>query len=125
MISEPSVFPVLAAADLARATAFYRDTLGLTVALETEGGVAFTAGNGTTLFVYPHGASKAEHTVAGFMVADLEANVAELQAKGVIFEQYDMPGLKTVGGIADTGGVKIAWFKDSEGNILSLGSVPN
>jgi catechol-2,3-dioxygenase len=125
MINESSAFPVLPAADLTRATAFYRDTLGLTVAFEAEGGVAFTAGNGTMLFVYPHGATKAEHTVAGFMVADLEATVAELQAKGVTFEQYDMPGLKTVDGIADAGGVKAAWFKDSEGNILSIGSLPS
>jgi catechol 2,3-dioxygenase-like lactoylglutathione lyase family enzyme len=124
MLNDSSTFPVLPAADLARATAFYRETLGLTVAFEAEGGVAFTAGNGTMLFIYPHGATKAEHTVAGFMVDDLDSTVAGLRAKGVAFEEYDMPGLKTVDGIADAGGTKAAWFKDSEGNILSIGSLP-
>ncbi len=125
MLSESSAFPVLPAANLARATAFYRDTLGLTVAFEAEGGVALTAGNGTMMFIYPHGATKAEHTVAGFMVADIDAVVAGLRAKGVAFEEYDMPGLKTVDGIADAGGTKAAWFKDTEGNILSIGSLPS
>ena len=124
MLNDSSTFPVLPAADLARATAFYRETLGLTVAFEAEGGVAFTAGNGTMLFIYPHGATKAEHTVAGFMVDDLDSTVAGLRAKGVAFEEYDMPGLKTVDGIADAGGTNAAWFKDSEGNILSIGSLP-
>jgi catechol 2,3-dioxygenase-like lactoylglutathione lyase family enzyme len=125
MLSESSTFPVLPAADLARATAFYRDVLGLTVAFEAEGGTAFTAGSGTMLFIYPHGPTKADHTVAGFMVADLDTVVAGLRANGVAFEDYDMPGLKTVDGIADAGGTRAAWFKDSEGNILSIGSLPS
>jgi catechol-2,3-dioxygenase len=124
MLTDASAFPVLPAADLARATAFYRDTLGLAVAFEAEGGTALAAGNGTMLFIYPHGATKAEHTVAGFMVADLDAVVAGLRAKGVTFEEYDMPGLKTVDGIADAGGTKAAWFTDTEGNIISITSQP-
>jgi catechol 2,3-dioxygenase-like lactoylglutathione lyase family enzyme len=123
MLSESSAFPVLPA-DLARAIAFYRDTLGLTVAFEAEGGVALTAGNGTMMFIYPHGDTKAEHTVAGFMVADIGTVVADLRPKGVAFQEYDMPGLKTVDGIADAGCTKAARFKDSEGNILSIGSLP-
>ena len=51
---------------------------------------------------------------------DVEAEVAELRRSGVVFEEYDMPGLKTVNGIATAGGAKAAWFKDSEGNILAL-----
>jgi catechol 2,3-dioxygenase-like lactoylglutathione lyase family enzyme len=124
MLSDHPIFPVLPAADLARAKAFYTETIGLSVQFESEAGVGFTAGNGTMLFVYPYGKTKAEHTVAGFLVSDVEAVVADLRAKGLTFEEYDMPGLKTVNGIAEAGGVKGAWFKDTEGNILSLGELP-
>ena len=57
---------------------------------------------------------------AGFQVTDVEAEVRDLRAKGVAFEEYNLPGLKTVDGIADAGGMKAAWFKDSEGNIIGL-----
>ena len=124
MLSDSPIFPVLPAADLARAKAFYTETLGLSIQFESEGGVGFTAGNGTMLFIYPYGKTKAEHTVAGFLVADVVAEVASLRAKGVTFEEYDMPGLKTVDGIAEMGGVKGAWFNDPEGNTISLGEMP-
>ena len=58
------------------------------------------------------------------MVADVEAAVAELRDKGVRFEEYDLPGLKTVNGIAELGGTRGAWFKDPEGNILSMVQPP-
>ena len=124
MLSDNPIFPVLPAADLARAKAFYTQTLGLSVRFESEAGVGFTAGSGAMLFIYPYGQTKAEHTTAGFMVADVESVVAELRAKGLKFEEYDLPGLKTVNGIAEAGGVKGAWFKDTEGNILSIAQMP-
>ena len=124
MLSDNPIFPVLPAADLARAKAFYTDILGLTVQFEAEQGIGFTSGGGAMLFVYPHGETRAVHTVAGFLVPDLASVVAELQAKGIVFEDYDMPGLRTVHGIAEAGGSKGAWFKDTEGNILSLGEMP-
>lgn len=58
------------------------------------------------------------------MVRDVEATVADLRGRGVTFEDYDLPGLKTVDGIADLGGIKGAWFKDPEGNILSVVQLP-
>ena len=124
MLSDNPIFPVLPAADLARAKAFYTQTLGLSVQFESEAGVGFTAGSGAMLFIYPYGQTKAEHTTAGFMVADVESVVAELRAKGLKFEEYDLPGLKTVNGIAEAGGVKGAWFKDTEGNTLSIAQMP-
>ena len=124
MLSDNPVFPVLPAADLARAKAFYTQTLGLSVLFESDAGVGFTAGSGAMLFIYPYGQTKAEHTTAGFMVADVESVVAELRAKGLKFEEYDLPGLKTVNGIAEAGGVKGAWFKDTEGNTLSIAQMP-
>ena len=124
MLSDNPIFPVLPAADLARAKAFYTQTLGLSVQSESEAGVGFTAGSGALLFIYPYGQTKAEHTTAGFMVTDVESVVAELRAKGLKFEEYDLPGLKTVNGIAEAGGGKGAWFKDTEGNTLSIAEMP-
>jgi hypothetical protein len=60
----------------------------------------------------------------GFSVADIEAAVADLQAVGIVFEEYDFPGLKTEGSIAKTGDVRAAWFKDSEGNMIGLVQLP-
>ena len=77
------------------------------------------------VFVYPSefaGTNKA--TAATLVVADTVAAVEELRGKGVTFEEYDMPGLKTENGVAELGGVKGAWFKDSEGNILALTEMP-
>ncbi len=120
MLSDAMVGPILPAEDMARAKAFYTGKLGLSVLLESAEGTAFGAGNGTMIFVYPYGKTKAEHTVAGFNVTDAEATVKELRAAGVVFEDYDLPGLKTVDGIVTLPSGKGAWFKDSEGNILSV-----
>ncbi len=75
----------------------------------------------TACFLYPTpnaGTSKASQ--AFWQVDDVEREVADLKARGVRFEEYDLPGLKTVGGIATAGGAKAAWFKDTEGNILAV-----
>lgn len=71
------------------------------------------------LFVYPsQGTARGTHTQAGWLTSNIEAEVADLQSRGVVFEEYDLPGLKTVNGIATVGSDKTAWFKDSEGNLL-------
>jgi predicted enzyme related to lactoylglutathione lyase len=73
------------------------------------------------VFLYPSGgAGTSKASQAFWQVADVEREVAELRARGVIFEEYDGPGLKTVNGIATGGGARAAWFKDTEGNILAL-----
>ena len=120
MLSDTVAAVVLPAEDMARARAFYTDKLGLPIAFENDQGVGFGAGAGTIVFVYPHGKTKADHTVAAFAVSDVPAKVQALRAAGVVFLEYDQPGLKTVDGIADSSGGKGAWFKDSEGNILSI-----
>lgn len=121
MLNTMPVSAVLPAMDLTRAKDFYETKLGLTATPMGEQTVIFMAGEGTKLVVYlkPEG-TKAEHTVAGFNVTDLAQLVKDLEAKGVKFEDYDMPGLKTVDHIADFGPIKSAWFKDTEGNILAL-----
>jgi hypothetical protein len=86
----------------------------------------FEGGNGTRLYVYETEAGRgAEHTLAVWIVEDVEETVEELSEKGIVFETYDMPQLKTdERGIADIEGVKAAWFKDPEGNILSVTEAP-
>jgi catechol 2,3-dioxygenase-like lactoylglutathione lyase family enzyme len=123
-----TVHPTLPVVDLQRAKKFYEGTLGLKVILEDPSpGALLQAEEGTTLYIYQRAATKADHTVAGFKVIDVEATVKELKAKGVVFEDIDVPGLKTVEGIAtmktNAGEFKGGWFKDTEGNILAVGNM--
>jgi hypothetical protein len=112
--------------DFGRAAGFYQNTLGLrlVMAIEEAGVALFEAGAGSRLFLYQRGPTTADHTVASFVVEDTERIVRDLSARGVVFEQYDMPGLKTNAmGIAEFGPDKTAWFKDTEGNIIAVGTM--
>jgi predicted enzyme related to lactoylglutathione lyase len=110
--------------DLNRAKRFYDTTLGLKPVPDnndTTSGIAiFECGDGTLVELYQRGPSKADHTVATFEVSNIEEEVNMLRGKGVNFEEYDMPQIKTQNGIATQGSVKAAWFKDTEGNILCI-----
>jgi catechol 2,3-dioxygenase-like lactoylglutathione lyase family enzyme len=122
MFESVRAMPTIAVSDLERARRFYGETLGLKVKDERADGIRYEAGGGTLLLVYPSQfAGTAKSTYMGFDVADLETAVEELRGRGVVFEEYDMPGLKTVNGIAEIEGVRGAWFKDPDGNILALG----
>jgi len=126
MLKNASVAPTLPAVDLKRARKFYEEKLGLKVVKEDPSpGITFQAGNNTMIYVYQRGATKADHTVASFSVNDVEAEVRELQAKGVKFEEYNLPGMgiKTSKGVATVDGFKVAWFKDTEGNILGISNI--
>jgi catechol 2,3-dioxygenase-like lactoylglutathione lyase family enzyme len=121
VLSNAPISAVLPAADVRRAKAFYEGTLGLPVKKETDGEVRFECGRGTVLFVYesPYaGTNRA--TSAGWEVEDIETEVEDLRRRGVTFENYDLPGVTTVDGIAIIGEDKVAWFTDGEGNILAL-----
>ena len=112
---------VLQASDLGRARNFYEGVLGLELSDVPGLGFFVSAGNGTRALVYTTGAGPGAATVAAFLVDDLLAVVAELRGRGAVFEEYDMPPLVTVDGIADMGPMgKAAWFKDSEGNIINI-----
>jgi predicted enzyme related to lactoylglutathione lyase len=115
------MYAYIPAADMTRARKFYEEKLGFKPKQEIAGGVIYEFGNHTACFMYPTsnaGTSKASQ--AFWQVDDIESEVAELKGRGVKFEEYDMPNLKTQGGIATAGGAKAAWFKDSEGNILAI-----
>ncbi len=124
MLKDGQTAATLAVSDMARAKAFYADTLGYTATRESEGGVLFQAGQGTAFFVYPSqfaGTNKA--TSMSVNVDDFDGTIADLRAKGITFMDYDFPGLKTENGVADTPDGKIAWFADPDGNIIGVTSM--
>ncbi|MDN7024247.1 VOC family protein [Methanoculleus sp. FWC-SCC1] len=123
MMTNAMIMPTLPVADMARARKFYEEKLGLRFREEREAGALYDAGGGTMLLLYQRAPTKADNTAAAFLVDDIKTEIAELKQKGITFEEYDMPGLKTEGGIATTGQDKIAWFKDTEGNILAMSQI--
>jgi catechol 2,3-dioxygenase-like lactoylglutathione lyase family enzyme len=108
--------------DLERAKKFYGETLGLkSDGVIAEGHAVYEAGEGTFLVIYERSEpSKAENTAASFSVDDVEGTVQWLKDRGVTFEEYDSPELKTINSIATIGDLKGAWFKDPDGNILAV-----
>src|SRR4051812_19291446 len=121
MLQKFPLYAYIPVANLARARQFYEQKLGFKAAREEAGGGVYEFGERTACFMYPTpnaGTSRASQ--AFWRVDDVEREVAELKKRGVQFEEYDMPGLKTRNGIATAGGAKSAWFKDTEGNILAL-----
>jgi catechol 2,3-dioxygenase-like lactoylglutathione lyase family enzyme len=129
MLKEGRVATRLPAQDLERARAFYADKLGLDPIEEREGGLRYVCASGEFALFASAGAPSGAHTQMGWEVEDIEATVRELRSRGVVFEEYDMPGLRTVDGIADIEGnypskgtaERGAWFRDSEGNMLGIG----
>jgi catechol 2,3-dioxygenase-like lactoylglutathione lyase family enzyme len=120
----------LPAQDLERARLFYAEKLGLVPVEERPGGLLYRGASGSFALFMSSGASSGDFTQMAFEVTDLKATVEALRTRGVMFEEYDLPGLNTVDGIAEVagnypskGGVGelAAWFKDSEGNLLGIG----
>ncbi len=119
----------LPAQDLERARRFYSEKLGLDPVEERDGGLRYELGGGEFALFASAGAASGDHTQMGWEVEDIESTVAELRARGVEFEHYDLPGLRTVDGIAEIEGnypskgtgERAAWFRDSEGNVLGIG----
>jgi catechol 2,3-dioxygenase-like lactoylglutathione lyase family enzyme len=130
MLEGSDVAARLPAQDLERAKAFYAEKLGLRPSEERPGGLRYRCGKGWFALFASSGLPSGNHTQLGWEVEDIEATVTELRARGVVFEEYDLPGLKTVNGIAQVAGhypsrgglgEKAAWFRDSEGNLLGIG----
>ena len=121
MLKNAPIMPTIPVADAARAKQFYEGVLGFSAKEEMPGGIVYDSGNGTYFFTYPSaGAGTSTATYASWQVDNLESEITNLKTKGVVFEEYDMPGLKTENSIMTAGDVKAAWFKDTEGNILGL-----
>ena len=121
MLTNSPIYASLPAADLERAKRFYAEKLGLTPESELPGGLLYRCGKDSRFSVFPsEGEVSGTHTQAIWLVEDLESEVAALKDRGIVFEEYDLPSLSTVNSIATIGPNKGAWFKDSEGNLLSL-----
>jgi len=121
MLGKADATPMIAVTDLDRARKFYEDALGLEAKEEWGEGVTLESGD-TLINLYKSefaGTNKA--TALNFDVDDIDKEVSELKDKGVFFEKYDLPGLEAQGDLyVGEGGFKTAWFKDPDGNILSL-----
>ena len=116
-----NMYATLPAANIERARKFYSEKLDMTPkSVEPDGSLRYQC-DGTEFLVYQtQYAGTAKNTAIGFHSDNIEQEMQELRSKGVVFEEYDMPGLKTVHGLATIGDFKAAWFKDSEGNILAI-----
>ncbi len=124
MLSEARVGAALPCQDFERAKGWYKEKLGLAPAFEdADQGAIFKFPGGGEFMLFPStGAPSGSHTQLSFQVEDLDAEIAELRKAGVVFEQYDFPGFKTdENGIAELGGKRGAFFKDSEGNLIGIG----
>jgi catechol 2,3-dioxygenase-like lactoylglutathione lyase family enzyme len=120
----------LPAQDLDRARRFYSQRLGLEPSEERDGGLLYRCAGGEFALFDSAGGSAGTFTQMAWDVDDIEATVAEMKARGVVFEEVDLPGLRTVDGIAEVSGnypskggkgERAAWFRDSEGNMLGIG----
>jgi catechol 2,3-dioxygenase-like lactoylglutathione lyase family enzyme len=121
MLSTSAAHTTLPVADLDRARAFYEQVLGLTPEFVSPGGAMYVTTAGSRLLVFPSpGRASGSHTQIGFTVADIEAEVSALKDRGVGFETYDMPGFDPATSIAVADAVRVAWFKDLDGNLLSV-----
>lgn len=122
MLGSSTIYAVVAVKDLAKGKEFYGGTLGLqSSAGDDPGGVMYNCGNGTKLFVYESKfAGTNQATAASWEVSDIKAAIEELKGKGVSFESYDIPNATKDGDVHVIGDLKAAWFKDPDGNIISL-----
>ena len=125
MLQSYPMYSYIPARDVPRARKFYEEKQGLKPGEEIEGGVAYQFSENTAAFLYDAGdsAGTSKASQAFWKVDDVEKEVAQLRAKGVKFEEYDpeeIGGLTMEDGIARGDGMKVAWFKDTEGNIMAL-----
>jgi predicted enzyme related to lactoylglutathione lyase len=122
MLNDAPVTTMLPVKDLNRAREFYEKKLGLKpLGLRQDGKFQFAGGTGGVIALFPkEGGTKADHTAVSFQVKNIEQALKDLKARGVVFEDYDFPGLKTVNHVCVLGAEKAAWFKDTEGNYLCI-----
>jgi catechol 2,3-dioxygenase-like lactoylglutathione lyase family enzyme len=127
-LADAGIVAIVPVSDVEAAVRFYGETLGLELQerrddLPENREAEFKAGQGTLLVYESVGAGKSRHTVAGFRVDDVDDVVSTLRARGVEFEDYDLPDLKTEDGVAAVGDVRAAWCRDPDGNLLAIESV--
>ena len=121
-LAERGVAVMLPVDDVDRAKKFYVESLGLDyTGTDGEGSAKFRLGGGASLVLLPRpGSVRVESTAMSWEVDDVAKEVEDLESHGVVFEDYDVPGLTTVDHVADMEGEKAAWFRDPDGNVLCV-----
>ena len=121
MLKSAPLYAYVPVSDVARARKFYEDKLGLGKGQASGPGLMFKCSGDTGFFLYPTpNAGTNQSSCAFWQVGDIQATVAWLKGRGVVFEEYDTPDMKTEGSIFTGGGAMAAWFKDTEGNIMAV-----
>jgi catechol-2,3-dioxygenase len=121
MLGEHPIDVMLTARDLGAAKHFYRDRVGLEVLIDSDDFVTFRCGGDTRLVVTRSSTPNTDQTTrASWRVDDVVAEVADLRGRGVDVVDYDEPGLRTSGGVADLGFALSAWFVDPGGNTIGM-----
>jgi catechol 2,3-dioxygenase-like lactoylglutathione lyase family enzyme len=124
MLSRFPVYAVLPSSDLGRARHWYEEKMGMLPAKEEPGGLWYECADGTWFVIAMSSfAGTAQNTAASFQVVAIESVIDDLRQRGVVFEEYDLPGMKTEQGLFASGPYKAAWFKDSDGNIVEMSEV--
>lgn len=122
MLASAPLTTILPVIEMERARDFYEHKLGLAPqGLKPDGKFVYACGGGALLALYPkEGGTKADHTAVSFRVENINDAIITLQDAGVVFEEYDLPGLKTTNHVCVLGSEKAAWFRDTEGNYLCI-----
>jgi len=124
MLENSLVHPTIMVSDMTRARAFYEGRLGLHVVREAGPYLFLRAGAGQLALVARTTVTPVPTTICAFEVADLVATLSALRERGVVFEEYDLPTLRTVDGIAKVGPFNAAWVRDPDGNYLGIHDSP-
>jgi len=120
MFENTVAMATLPASDLARARKWWKDVFGLEPVRTDDGGDFYVIGGIPVMVYETQFAGTAQNTALSLLTDDLERDMTALRVHGVTFNEYDLPGLKTVDGVVDMDGERGAWFDDSEGNIIAL-----
>lgn len=125
MLADAPVTTILPVVDIERARDFYGNRIGLPLkGVDPDGKVVYAGGGGALIALFPRQTgTRADHTALSFEVKDIAATIRALEQRGIVFADYDLPGLKTVDHVCVLGAVKAAWFNDPDGNILCLHEV--
>ena len=120
MLGATMVVPTIPVGDLERARAFYGETLGLALLWDNPASIRFRCGDSSEISVFKRPGIVTEHTLAHFEVADIDATVRDLEARGVKFVDYTEGPLQTTNHIAQIGPARGAWFRDPDGNFIGV-----
>ena len=122
MLANAPITAMLPVIDMKRARDFYERRLGLTpMGIKPDGRFVYACAGGSSIALFVRaGGTKADHTAISFKIEDIGAEIEALKKAGVVFEDYDLPELKTVDHVCVLGSEKAAWFKDTEGNFLCI-----